>query len=343
MKEAFLEYAACPACRGPLRLGRGRSDGVAGEIRSGALECGACRVEYPVRNYIPRFVSSDNYASSFGLEWRLHARTQLDSLTGASLTRERFHRTTRWPDCLAGQRVLEAGCGAGRFTEIALQAGCELVSFDLSEAVEACLDNHGLVRSWHLFQGDLHSLPLKHALFDRAFCLGVLQHCPRPRAAFEALLPVLRPGGALAIDVYEKTTKAYVTPRFWLRFITRRISPALTYRVVRRAVPKLLPARRWLRERVPLLGKYLAAMVPIISYDGVLLLSREQQVEWSILDTFDALSPRHEHRVSEEAVRAWFGRGGLTDTGVERADGLIIGRGTKAAESRRSTPEPVAG
>lgn len=342
MKEKFLEYAVCPACRGRLRLGARRSDGIAGEIRSGALECEPCGLEYPIRDYIPRFLASDNYASSFGLEWKLHARTQLDTSTQTSITRERFYRTTRWPDRLAGQRVLEAGCGAGRFTEIALRAGCELVSFDLSDAVEACLDNHGLVNSWHLFQGDLHHLPLKHALFDRVFCLGVLQHCPRPGAAFEALLPALRPGGALAIDVYERTFKAYLAPRSWLRLITRRIPPALTYRLVKHAVPRLLPAKTWLRKRVPGLGRYLAAMIPIISYEGVLPLSAQQLLEWSILDTFDALSPRYEHRVSEDTVRGWFWEAGLVDVSVERAQGLIIGRGAKHAEARPPALEPVA-
>lgn len=328
MKETFLNHAVCPSCRGLLRLGGRRVDGVAGEIRSGSLQCKACQAVYPIRNYIPRFVSSSNYAASFGLEWKRHARTQLDSLNGTSITHERFQRATRWPEDLAGARVLEAGCGAGRFTEVALEGRCELVSFDLSDAVEACLDNHGLRPAWHIFQGDLLHLPLKNALFDRVFCFGVLQHCPKPPRAFDTLLPALRPGGTISIDVYEKTAKLYVTPRFWLRFVTSRLPPSSTYSAIERAVPKLLPVKTWLHRRVPVLGRYMAAMVPVISYEGVLPLPEECLVEWSILDTFDSLAPRHEHRASARAVRAWFQRAGLADASVEAIDELIIGRGT---------------
>jgi SAM-dependent methyltransferase len=38
---------------------------------------------------------------------------------------------------LAGKHVLEAGCGAGRFTEVLLKAGAYVTSIDLSSAVEA--------------------------------------------------------------------------------------------------------------------------------------------------------------------------------------------------------------
>lgn len=341
MKERFLECAVCPGCRGRLRIGPDRADGIGGEIRSGTLDCGRCRVHYPIRDYIPRFVPADNYARSFGLEWTRHARTQLDKFNGTSITRDRFRQTTRWPDRLDGQRILEAGCGAGRFTEIALSTGGELISFDLSEAVDACLDNHGLIPSWHLFQGDLYRLPLGDALFDRVFCFGVLQHCPDPVAAFEALLPPLRPGGELAIDVYEKTGKVYLTPRFWLRLVTTPMPPEVSYAWVQRAVPRLLPLKTGLQRRVPGVGRYLAAMVPVISYDGVLPLSDSQLVEWAILDTFDMLSPRYENRASRNDVREWLRRAGLAHATVERAGTVIIGRGVKPAQAGGPAREPL--
>jgi uncharacterized protein YbaR (Trm112 family)/ubiquinone/menaquinone biosynthesis C-methylase UbiE len=328
MKEIFLEYVACPSCRGSLHLGGGRVNGIAGEIRSGTLECERCRTEYPIRNYIPRFVTPVDGAAPFELELKLRARTQLDSFNRTSMTHERFYRSTRWHGEFAGQRVLEAGCGAGRFTEIALEEGCELFSFDWSDAVEACLDNNGLGTSWHVFQADLHCLPLKTALFDRVFCLDVLQRCPSPSAAFNALLPFLRPGGAIAIDVYESSLTEYAQPRFWLRLITSRMPLAMTYPIVQRAVPRLLPAKRWL-QRHTALGKQLAGMIPILCYAGALPISEEQLVDWSIRDTFDALSPRYENRATGDMVRDWFQRAGFADAIVEHADGLIVGRGRK--------------
>lgn len=338
MKERFLQYLVCPSCRGELRLALPRLTGIGGEIRSGALDCPDCRVEYPIRNYIPRFVSSSGYASSFAVEWRRHTRTQLDSFSGTTITRHRFYHTTRWPERLEKQRILEVACGAGRFTEIALQTGCELVSFDLSEAVEACLDNHGLLDSWHLFQGDLYRLPLRDDTFDKVFCFGVLQHCPDVSAAFRALVPPLRSGGELAIDVYERNFKIYLTPRFWLRLGTSRMRPETLYRIVERAVPRLLPLRTLLAERVPVVGRYLAIMIPVAYYKGTLPLSEEQLLEWSILDTFDILSARYEHRMSIEEVRDWFRIAGFAGSRVEWGPNGIIGVGTKTASSAARRP-----
>src|SRR5439155_15127360 len=73
----------------------------------------------PLVRAIPRFVPSDNYADAFGLQWNQHSQTQLDSHTGARLSEERLVRCAGMPlEQFAGLRVLEAGCGAGRFTEL---------------------------------------------------------------------------------------------------------------------------------------------------------------------------------------------------------------------------------
>lgn len=51
-------------------------------------------------------------------------------------------RLTGWPTHLEGQVILEAGCGAGHFTQIALETAAE--SFRLSLAIEvAARDNAG--------------------------------------------------------------------------------------------------------------------------------------------------------------------------------------------------------
>ena len=334
MKETLLEYLVCPSCRGPLSSGLPRVFGVGGEIRSGVLDCPSCRLEYPVRNYIPRFVPTKNDADSFGVEWKRHPLTQVDRANGTGITRERFYHTTGWPDRLDGQRVLEAGCGSGRFTEIALATGCELVSFDLSEAIDVCLENHGLAPSLHLFQADICRIPLRSGIFDRVFCLGVLQHCPNVSVAFQALLPPLRAGGSLAIDVYEKTFKVFVTPRFWLRLVTSRMRPESLYSLVTGWVPRLLPVKTWLKERVPGIGKYLHIMIPVAYHKGLHPLPESQLLEWSILDTFDMFSPRYENRVANAEVREWFGRAGLVRYTVGRTPHGIIAVAMKPERPR---------
>ena len=94
-----------------------------GEIAEGSLACSSCHTTIPILQNIPRFVPSESYASSFGFQWNRFDRLQVDKFMNNDLSRDRFYKTTGWSDRLEGQRILEAGCGAGRFTDLALKAG----------------------------------------------------------------------------------------------------------------------------------------------------------------------------------------------------------------------------
>ena len=63
------------------------------------------------------------------------------------------------PTDLAGQWVLDAGSGAGRFAEVALQAGAEVIALDYSRAVDACYANLKHYPNLHVVQGDIYALP----------------------------------------------------------------------------------------------------------------------------------------------------------------------------------------
>src|SRR5918999_1054183 len=106
------------------------------------LSCndGCC---YPIVDGIPRFVSSDNYSAAFGSQWKKYRLTQLDSHTGVPISTDRLKRcigNDLWTN-LNGKRILEAGCGAGRFTELLLERNAIVTSIDLSEAVDANQEN----------------------------------------------------------------------------------------------------------------------------------------------------------------------------------------------------------
>jgi hypothetical protein len=130
MSPSLVERLRCISC------GSGFSSGPAG---AAALSCASCGASVPIRGGIPRFVSSGGYAETFGRQWRTFQREQMDSFSGTTLSRDRFYDVTRWSSAdLAGKWVLDVGCGAGRFAEIALAAGAHVVAVDLSSAVEAC-------------------------------------------------------------------------------------------------------------------------------------------------------------------------------------------------------------
>ncbi len=76
---------------------------------------------YPVVKGIPRFVPSENYAQDSGMQWNRFPKAQLDSHTAL---RRWENRVQCYMQAilteLASKWVLEAGSGAGRFTEILL-------------------------------------------------------------------------------------------------------------------------------------------------------------------------------------------------------------------------------
>lgn len=132
----------CPECRAKLRLQPGWIPGLdLSRVVSGYLVCDQCNTSYPTVNGIPRFVSSENYASSFGFQWTMQAQTQLDKFNGTTISRDRFFGETGWPSQLYGQTILEVGSGAGRFTQIALETGADVYSLDYTQAVDVNLAN----------------------------------------------------------------------------------------------------------------------------------------------------------------------------------------------------------
>ena len=133
MKHQLLDYFRCPYCDSGLCV---QDTNPTGDVtESEVLICRNCEKSFPIQNNIPRFVLSQNYATSFGFQWNAHRKTQLDSFTGLTISRDRLFKTTGWLENLEGQLVLEAGSGAGRFTEILLRTGARIFSFDYSSLI----------------------------------------------------------------------------------------------------------------------------------------------------------------------------------------------------------------
>jgi len=329
VRQQHVVHLRCAACRGCLDLSRvTRRDG--DRVEEGLLACRSCAARTPIVRYVPRFVDSENYAAGFGLQWNLHARTQLDSATGLSVTRDRFFSQTKWPIRLDGQLVLEVGGGAGRFTEQAASTGATVVSLDYSSAVDANYRNNGMRENVLIVQGDLYQMPFPTEYFDRVFCLGVLQHTPDPASSFAALVDAVKPGGSLAVDVYARTFAAYwLHARYWVRPLVRAIPNAQLYSLVRRYVDVMWPVVCALRQ-VPPIGASLAHRLLMISDFSGFGLPPDRVKEWAYLDTYDMLAPRYDLPQSVETVRSWFEKARFGDVEVHRGYNGVEGRGVRS-------------
>jgi SAM-dependent methyltransferase len=311
MRKESLRHFVCPTCRAGLTFEVVKTI-EQDQVKEGTLGCRRGLHRFAVRDFVPRFYSEDSASSSFGFEWQQHARTQLDSVNGMTLSEDRFYRQTRWPRDLSGQTVLEIGSGAGRFTEIALKTGALVFSIDASRAVDVNRANHGAAANLILCQASLYRLPFPESYFDKVFCFGVLQHTPDVARAFAVIAKYPRPGGELVVDLYNRDYwRNFCTPEYLLRPMTKRIPHPKLYRGIRWVVPRLLPVSTWLRHRIPRIGRQVSALIPISNYHGLLPTDSKALIEeYSILDTFDTLSPRFIQPQRPATVRQWFIRAG---------------------------------
>ncbi len=121
---------------------------------------------------------------------------------------------------LAGQRVLDAGAGRGRYRH--LFSHCEYRSHDFGQEPET-IGNYTQLD----YQSDILSIPVVDESFDVVLCTEVLEHVPFPIETVQELARVLRPGGQLLLTaplgsfLHQEPYHYYggYTPHWYKRFL----------------------------------------------------------------------------------------------------------------------------
>jgi SAM-dependent methyltransferase len=159
----------------------------------------------------------------FGYSWQ--AFTEL-----SPEQREQFRRWTVLipPEAWKGRAVLDAGCGGGRNTYFALEAGAaSAVAIDIGEPSLAVarqrFANEPRAEVQHL---SVYDVPWRDR-FDIAFSIGVVHHLENPTLAVQRLCQAVRPGGTVLVWLYGHENNGMIVHLFD-------------------------PLRRWLFSRLPL-------------------------------------------------------------------------------------------
>ena len=261
----------------------------------------------PIVGDIPRFVSSENYAASFGHQWLTFSRTQLDSVSGHPITEARLFRALKdGPAWLRGKLVLEAGCGAGRFTEVLLKYGARVDSIDLSRAVEANKANCPTGYDHRVTQADICALPFPRRSYDLVLCMGVVQHTPDSGRTIRTLASYAKDGGRLVFDHYVGGILRGANRRFGARLVRPRVlrlplEQRLPY--VERLVARWYPVHRAVGSS-RLASHLLRTISPVTTYHDTLPLTEAQHREWSILDTHDSLTDVYKATLTRTEVES---------------------------------------
>jgi ubiquinone/menaquinone biosynthesis C-methylase UbiE len=111
---------------------------------------------------------------------------------------------------VAGQQVLDAGCGPGFYAEELLTRGAEVVAVDGSAAmVELARERLGACAE--VLRHDLsEQLPFASSNFDLIVCALVIHHLDDREACLREFFRVLRPGGHVVLSTQHPTAD-------WLR------------------------------------------------------------------------------------------------------------------------------
>jgi 2-polyprenyl-6-hydroxyphenyl methylase/3-demethylubiquinone-9 3-methyltransferase len=113
---------------------------------------------------------------------------------------------------LAGQRVLDVGCGGGLLAEGLAARGARVVAIDMApENIEAARQ--------HAAAGDLaidyRCVPVEQLAadadgeFDAVTCLEMLEHVPDPASVVAACAAALKPGGTAIFSTINRNLKSF--------------------------------------------------------------------------------------------------------------------------------------
>ena len=107
---------------------------------------------------------------------------------------------------LAGERILDAGCGTGSaMVEVLRRVQCQLTGIDISQTMLAAASAK-LGSAVTLCQTEMSEAPFPDEAFDAAIALNVLYFCDPDGRMVANLRRVLRPGGRLIVYVTHRDT-----------------------------------------------------------------------------------------------------------------------------------------
>jgi SAM-dependent methyltransferase len=287
------------------------------------VECSACKRSYPIVDEIPRF-TSDQHLASFGRQWNKYEVAHDDE------DRATFHAKTGMTlSQLRGLRVLDAGCGGGRYSKVCGEAGAIVIGADHSGAVAKAKQLCSHLPQVEFVQADLKHLPFQPESFDFAFSIGVMHHDADTKSVFDSVARFVKPGGRYSVWLYRRN-------QWW----QESINDALRNRTTHMAPEKL---ERWCEW-----GAWLGG-IPLVNktFNKVVNFSAHPNRENRVCDTFDWFAPQYQYHHTVGELVSWFEAAGFVDLDVlppEKSgrvyrwvyeQNLLIGSGVNVTGTKR--------
>jgi SAM-dependent methyltransferase len=294
----LFHLLVCPQCKKELDLQK--EEVIDNKVKTGKFICTHCNKEYPIINFIPRFVDSELYVESFGDEWNIYKNVK-NSRPDMSKDEMKNYLGIEKKD-IENKTVLEIGCGAGPYLDISAREynAKHIIGVDLSRAVDAAYENVGELENVTIVQADLFNLPFKEESFDVVYSLGVLHHTPNTQEAFNSISNYVKPQGVLSVWIYGNYWKRKIDAQQWLR-----------KNLFCRFSPKALKIFSFFSANI----LYYLYLLPVLG-DGLrerFPIAMDQDKAVRELNTFDMYSPTHIHYHYIDELYNWFADNNFKD------------------------------
>lgn len=271
----------------------------------------------------PATFQSEGTVESFGFQWAWNSAMRSE----ADLQWRVADRFRVAPREFAGRLVLDAGAGAGDQSRWLIARGADVVSVDLSSAIDVVAGKLRLSSGWVGVQGDITALPLAEEQVDIVYCEGVIQHTRDSAMTARELSRVLRVGGRLLATHYER-------PARWLGRAKLAFVTAVRARLVRRDRYALL----WLTGGLAALA-YVPLLGAVVRRTGLALyqgLMPDFKTTWT--NTYDWYGQHaYQRYLTPEEFWETFQRAGSLER-VYADGGVIVAMKTAAMEAGSLRP-----
>ena len=149
---------------------------------------------------------------------------------------------------VAGQRLVDVGCGGGILAEAMAQRGATVTGIDMGEAPLSVAKLHQLESGVEVDyrQSTAEQLAAEQAgEYDIVCCLEMLEHVPDPGAVIAACAELARPGGSLYFSTINRNPKAFAFAIVGAEHILQLL-PAGTHEYAKFIKPSELAG--WIRD-----------------------------------------------------------------------------------------------